>query len=74
MSDQTRELDAILFPNNAPLYPEDDDLPEIKNNLIKWKGRKLDIDKLEQELKDQELHLSEDQWMSVIVSIKRSLS
>lgn len=32
----------------------------------------LDIDKLEQELKDQELFLSEDQWMSLIVSIKRA--
>lgn len=32
----------------------------------------IDIDKLEDELKAQELHLSEDQWMSLIVSLKRA--
>lgn len=32
----------------------------------------IDVDKLEQELKDQELHLSQDQWMSVVVSLKRA--
>ena len=32
----------------------------------------IDIDKFEQELKAQELSLSEDQWMSIIVSLKRS--
>jgi hypothetical protein len=32
----------------------------------------INVDKFEQELRDQELYLSEDQWLSIIESLKRA--